>query len=642
MRALANEKYARFKEKYGKLGIKVAISTGDFDSVDFWLADYDLIILTSEKTDSLLRHKAAFLHQVGVAVIDECHLITDVGRGPTLEVAITRLRKLNPKMLFLLLSATIANANELAEWLNAKLIKSDFRPVKLHEGVYFENQVYFDEKPAIAIDGDDNAEVLLAENTAKIGKQALVFASSRRNAEAIAERCSKALKKTLTTNEISKLKDLSKDVVGTLESATPQCGRLAMCIESGAAFHHAGLVAKQRVLVEDAFRNKLIKVIAATPTLAAGVDLPAYRVLIRDARRYSPGAGFAYIPVLEYEQMRGRAGRPRYDKEGESILLAHSEAEARELYNRFVLGEPEEIQSKLAVEPVLRMHLLSLIATETACDEQELESFFSQTFWGHQFRDMKLIKEKLVKILKQLLKWNLISQNADSFSATKLGQRVSELYIDPLTAHNFIVALQDRHADEFGLLQLMANSAELSPPLRVKKREYDLIMNELAKKEQKLMTNIPKEWDLEYEDFVDSVKTALAFEDWLDEYGEEMLYRKYGVTPGELHSKREIADWLLYAIEEISKILNKTEAVSTIRKLRIRMHYGIREELLQLVRLKGIGRMRARKLFAAGHKTIADLRKATVIELAPLIGTATAENILKQISDSNSLNGAVV
>lgn len=415
-----------------------------------------------------------------------------------------------------------------------------------------------------------------------------------------------------------------------------------MCIESGAAFHHAGLVAKQRVLVEDAFRNKLIKVIAATPTLAAGVDLPAYRVLIRDARRYSPGSGFAYIPVLEYEQMRGRAGRPRYDKEGESILLAHSEAEARELYNRFVLGEPEEIQSKLAVEPVLRMHLLSLIATETACDEQELETFFSQTFWGHQFKDMKLIKEKLVKILKQLLKWNLISQHADSFSATKLGQRVSELYIDPLTAHNFIVALQDRTAAEFGLLQLMANSAELSPPLRVKKREYDLIMNELAKREQKLMTNMPKEWDLEYEDFVDSVKTALAFEDWLDEYGEEMLYRKYSVTPGELHSKREIADWLLYGIEELSKILNKTEAVSTIRKLRIRVHYGIREELLQLVRLKGIGRVRARKLYSKGYKTVADLRKANPRDLALLLGIATAENILKQISDSNSIPGAVV
>lgn len=210
LRALANEKYARFKEKYGKLGIKVAISTGDFDSIDFWLADYDLIILTSEKTDSLLRHKAAFLHQVGVAVIDECHLITDVGRGPTLEIAITRLKKLNPKMLFLLLSATIANANELADWLNAKLVKSNFRPVKLHEGVYFDNQLYFDEKPSIKIDGDDNAEVLLAENTAKMGKQALVFASSRRNAEAIAERCSKALKKTLTTDEISNSESYQK------------------------------------------------------------------------------------------------------------------------------------------------------------------------------------------------------------------------------------------------------------------------------------------------------------------------------------------------------------------------------------------------------------------------------------------------
>jgi len=634
LRALANEKFSRFKSKYEQLGIKVTVSTGDFDSSDMWLQNYDLIVLTSEKTDSLLRHKAPFLSQVGVVVVDECHLITDVGRGPTLEVTITRLRKLNPATIFLMLSATIANAEELAAWLKAKLVKSDFRPVKLHEGVYFDSKIWFEESPAVEINGDEMAEILIAEDTVKMNKQAIIFASSRRNAEAIAERCSKAVKKLLNSGESLMLEGLSKSVLETLEHSTPQCKRLAECIKGGVAFHHAGLAGKQRLAIEDAFRNRQIKIIAATPTLAAGVDLPAYRVLIRDARRYYPGAGFIFIPVLEYEQMRGRAGRPRYDKEGQSILLAHSESEARELYNRFVLGEPEKIQSKLAVEPVLRMHVLALIATDVVSDETEIENFFAKTFWGHQFKDISFIKEKLAKILKQLVKWEFISPRSEGYVATKLGKRVSELYIDPLSAHKFIEAIQRYQATDFGILQMLSNSRELAPQLKVRKKDFDIILNELSLREHKLMTNVPKEWDLDYDDFLDSVKTALAFEDWASEAGEDLLYKKYNLTPGELHSKREIVDWLLYTMDELSGIIGKPETTSLSRKLRIRMHYGVKEELLQLIKLKGIGRIRARLLWNNNFKTLNDVRNANPRELSLILGIKTAESVKEQLQSN--------
>ena len=634
LRALANEKYARFKAKYEQLGIKVTVSTGDFDSSDMWLQNYDLIVLTSEKTDSLLRHKAPFLQQVGVVVVDECHMITDVSRGPTLEVTITRLKKLNPATLFLMLSATIANAEELAGWLKAKLVKSDFRPVKLHEGVYFDSKIWFEESPSIVIDGEEAAEILIAEDTVKMNKQAIIFASSRRNAEAIAERCSKPIKKRLSPEESQVLEELSKEVLSAVEHSTPQCKRLAECIKGGVAFHHAGLAGKQRLLVEDAFRNRQVKIIAATPTLAAGVDLPAYRVLIRDARRYYPGAGFIFIPVLEYEQMRGRAGRPRYDKEGQSILLAHSEMEARELYNRFVLGEPEQIQSKLAVEPVLRMHVLALIATEVVSDEAEIENFFAQTFWGHQFKDISFIKEKLAKILKQLAKWDFISTRSEGYVATKLGKRVSELYIDPLTAHHFIEAIQRYQATDFGILQMISSSRELSPQLKVRKKDFDIILNELSLREHKLMSNVPKEWDLDYDDFLNSVKTGIAFEDWISESGEDILYKKYNLTPGELHSKKEIADWLLYSIDEVSAIIGKPEASTLCRRLRIRMHYGVKEELLQLIKLKNIGRIRARLLWNNNLKTLADLRNANPRELSLILGIKVAESVLEQLYGS--------
>ena len=643
LRALASEKYERFKACYEKLGIKVAISSGDFDSTDNWLENYDLIVLTSEKADSLLRHRANFMTKVGVAVIDECHLITDSGRGPTLEVAITRLKKLNPNVIFLMLSATIANSQELADWIGAKLVKSDWRPVKLHQGILYDNKVWFEEHDSFELDASKDLEPAIAAHTVNLGKQAIIFASTRRSAEAIAERCCNAIKSRLNASEKAELAELAEKVRGSLDSATPQCKRLALCISSGTAFHHAGLVAHQRQIVERAFRDKKIKLISATPTLAAGVDLPAYRVLIRDAKRYYSGTGYVYIPTLEYQQMAGRAGRPSYDTEGEAILIAKSEAEGRELYNRFVLGAPEEITSKLAAEPILRTHTLALLASEVAGSEKDLLDFFQQTFWAHQYKDIAGISKMVNKLVNLLLEWNFITKKDDYLIATKIGQRVAELYIDPLTAHEILVALANRkEANEFGVLHLISNTSELAPPLRIKKSEYDSIMAQFAAKEQYLLTNIPKEWEIDYDDFIHSFKTALVFEDWSNEKTEDQLYTKYGITPGELHSKREIADWLLYSVEELSRLLNRYENMSLCRKLRLKLHYGIGEELLQLVKLKGIGRVRARKLYNAKYRTIADLKKAKVIDIAHLIGLATAENVLKQISDSNSNTGAVV
>jgi len=203
-----------------------------------------------------------------------------------------------------------------------------------------------------------NGALDLALDTIKIGKQALVFVNTKRSAEKTAEDISKKVK---TENE--ELIGLSKDVLKALSSHTKQCQRLSDCVKKGIAFHHAGLVAKQRELIEDNFRNGTIKIICCTPTLAFGLDLPAFRAIIKDLKRFG-SRGMADIPVLEYLQMAGRAGRPKYDKTGEAICVAISENDKKKLYEKYVLGEPEEIYSKLAVEPVLRTYLLSFNAVD--------------------------------------------------------------------------------------------------------------------------------------------------------------------------------------------------------------------------------------------------------------------------------------
>ena len=142
LKALANEKFKDFKKRYDHL-IKIALSIGDLDSSDSYLSDYNLIICTAEKLDSLIRHHTPWLSSVATVIVDEVHLMNDVGRGPTVEILITILRKLLKDMQLIALSATIGNPEELAEWLDAELVIDTWRPVKLHKGIYLENEIEF-------------------------------------------------------------------------------------------------------------------------------------------------------------------------------------------------------------------------------------------------------------------------------------------------------------------------------------------------------------------------------------------------------------------------------------------------------------------------------------------------------------------
>jgi len=141
--ALVSEKYQSFKEKYSKLGVRVAMSVGDYDSTSQWLADYDWILTSNEKCDSLMRHNVGWIRDVGLIVIDEIHMLQDPSRGPTLEVTLTRLRETVPHAQILALSATIKNVKELGEWLNAETVISDYRPVELREGIYLDSKIQF-------------------------------------------------------------------------------------------------------------------------------------------------------------------------------------------------------------------------------------------------------------------------------------------------------------------------------------------------------------------------------------------------------------------------------------------------------------------------------------------------------------------
>ena len=637
MIALTNEKYSYFKEIFGKK-YRVSMSIGDFDSDDPWLKYSDIIVCTIEKLDSLTRHKADWLKEVGLIIVDEVHLINDSRRGPTLEVLLTKMKQLIPESNFISLSATVKNSKELANWLDSKLFVSDFRPTKLHEGVYFDNKITFS-KHTYKTTEDMEAEASIMKNTLELKKQCLFFVSSRRNAESLAERLIGVTNSSLKPEDKKQLEKISKEILSVLESPTKQCKRLSNCVLNGTAFHHAGLMKKQKEILETNFRKGLIKVISATPTLAIGVNLPAFRVIIRDFKRFS-GFGMNYIPVMEYKQMSGRAGRPEYDSFGESILVAKSEDEKDDLTERFIDGEVEDIKSKLAVEPILRMHTLSLIASDFTRTEQEIIDFFSKTFYSFQYGNDNIINEKIMDIITELEEWEFIERNDKKISPTKLGKRISELYLDPQTAHNFIDSLviaNQKENNYFSFLNCICNSIEMQPKVSVKTKDIESLHNEILLRNEEFLQEIPEEWDYEFDNFIRSFKTSLLFDNWVNEKTDDEILNEFRIAPGEMRSRIKVADWLIYSLQEISNLLGYKKLLTDIKKIRLRLKYGIKAELLPLVKLKGIGRVRARKLYKNNLKTLDSLRKIPIESLQKIIGKKLSTSIKKEVGEKRLL-----
>lgn len=264
LRALASEKFESFK-RFNKLGMRIGISTGDFDRRDERLGRNDIIIATSEKADSLIRNGASWIRDIGVLVVDEIHLLDSANRGPTLEMTMTKLMHLNPEMQVIGLSATISNGRELADWIGGELVSSNWRPVRLREGVLLENRLVFaDGEIELKNRYKDNVLNLVLD-TVEMGGQMLIFESSRRNAESMAQRLAEVLDGSDGAAELARM----------IGDESGMSKKLADCVKHGTAFHHAGLVSEQRRLIEDGFRRNVIKVVACTPTLAAGLNLPA-------------------------------------------------------------------------------------------------------------------------------------------------------------------------------------------------------------------------------------------------------------------------------------------------------------------------------------------------------------------------------
>lgn len=632
--ALAREKYEELSI-FEQAGFKIGISTGDLDDSDPRLARYDIIICTSEKADSLLRHGVSWVYEVSALIIDEIHLIHDPTRGPTLEVLIARFRSLNPETQIIGLSATIQNAIDLSIWLDAKLVQSEWRPVPLKEGVLHKRELTFDTGEVETIERNEKTALadLVAQSLSENG-QVLVFVNTRRSTASVARKLGITTKNFLTDEQQQILTEKLKDFIHQHAERTSIDKTLLSCLKNGVSFHHAGLASYQRRFVERAFKDGLVKCIIATPTLAAGVNIPAKRVIIRDLWRYEANMGMQPIPVLEYKQQAGRAGRPKYDKEGESITIAKKAGQKEMILNRYIHGVTEPIFSKLGNQASLRMHLLAAIATGFVQTDEDIQHFIDSTFYAYQAETYTL-QDELDNTIEFLLQHEFITETSQGYESTSFGMKTSSLYIDPLSAVELKKALTaaesaNKIPTDLAVLQTVCSTPDVRS-LYLRKSDNWVEMNLDGCKDQ-LFCDVPPSFDEEFEWFLSDFKTALLLRDWIEERTEDEMIAKYGVGPGDIHGIVQTVHWLLHAMREFGRMYY-FDAVTFLTGLGLRVEYGCKKELLTLVELKGIGRVRARRLYHSGYKSLDALRKASNEELSsiPTIGPVIASRIKNQL-----------
>ena len=653
LRALASEKFAEFKKLGGiRLGGKkaqVKVSTGETGGGSR-LGDGDIIVLTNERMDALMRQGPEWVSKIGMVVADEVHLISDPSRGPTLEMVLTRAGLLAGRPQVVGLSATMTNAAEIAKWLDARLVDSDWRPVQLREGVFKDGSITMDDGESLDVDVSvRGAAVDIGLGAVAGGGQALLFAETRVRAASLAAKAADVVSKSLGRRDAEALSRAAAAILASAEN-TKLVKTLAELVRKGVAFHHAGLAQPCRAEVEAAFRARRIRLLASTPTLAAGVNLPARRVVVSSIMRYSAASGRNEpISVLEYKQLCGRAGRPQYDSHGEAVVVAPSSYDADEVLEYYVRGTPEPIESKITGQKAMRTHVLSLVVTTPGIKASDVSAFFGRTLGGRQAGSDASVEAAVGEAVEFLADSGMVAEKGARVAATDFGKKTSMLYLDPATAVSFRSVIEaaprpaappppassgkkgrgaggrkkaPRHT--LGLLYEITDCTEFFPKMYLRKDDEEAAADLFDERGGELLRPA-----YSYE----CNRSLLALDAWIAEAPETALADRLKVEAGDMHRIAETAEWLARCMGELAMDLGRPDIAAEVSTLRTRIRYGVKEELIDLVSVRGIGRVRARALHRNGVTDKAALSAMPVEKLAAVdkIGRAVASGIKAQL-----------
>ena len=281
------------------------------------------------------------------------------------------------------------------------------------------------------------------------------------------------------------------------------------------------------------------------------------------------------------------------------------------------------------------MHLLSAISSNFVNDSKSISKFINSTFYAYQ-SDNYIIETEIEKSLEFLLTNEFIEERDDGYISTLFGTQTSSLYIDPLSALQIKQSLEkssEREITPISFLHAICSTPDIRS---LYLRGTDSWVEEEAEQlRSTLLFDMPDHSSSEYEWFLSDLKTALLIQDWIEEIPYDKIVTKYNIWPGDIHNVVEVAEWLLHATREFARMYDFS-SVSDVGNVIIRVHNGCKHELLNLISLKGIGRVRSRAIFNEGFKTINDLRGVPVERIANIktVGEIVAKNIKNQIGES--------
>ena len=683
--SIVREKARWLDHVLGPHGIRVqefhGITGGDMDKSD-------MAICTMEKANALVNRLMTDgqMNQIGIVVVDELHMLGDQYRGYLLELLMTKVKYVgrHDEIQFVGMSATLPNIQEVADWMGSALYESNFRPVPLDEFIKCGTEIYQHVGGGKTVHRadlprahpkDKDHVVALCVETMNEGNGVLVFVASKKGCAATARMISDVLPEV---NPVSNQSDPAQialrqqrlELVDTLKR-TPGglCPVLEKTVPHGVAYHNAGLTVEERDAIEQGFRDGVVRILTATSTLAAGVNLPARRVIFR-----SPYIGIQFLDATRYKQMCGRAGRAGIDTRGESFIICEPKDSAK--VNGLLVEQMQALRSCLKEAPSadsptttkptaagtgsgseegrgvgLERAVLEVISAGAVTTGDEVELWLKCTLLAHQnpYAEVHVNCKNALNYLGSLQFLKYKKEN-NSFYATPLGQATFQSSLPPrdayrvaedlLKARKHFILASDLHllyqvTPVSGNPPLSQNTWEMYPDLLDRLSECDRsVASHIGIDEQtarKIARKPPKfgaietEEILRYKRFFASMMLA-----WLvQEKPVDWVADRYGVQRGALQNLMGAAATFANLVSNFCQQLKWWDLEVLTGSFAKRLNHGCQVDVLQLCEIPTVAGTRARALYKAGLKSVAAVAMESVETICKAI-TADQAFALKQ------------
>lgn len=659
-RALVNEKFEDFRSRFAPADLRVVRCSGDASDGGGPVirGQYDLGFFTYEMFLNLALASPRLLNQLGLVVLDEGQFITDPTRGITVELIFAlllraRQRSIEPQLI--VLSAVIGNLNNFDRWLDLPVLTSRERPVPLIEGVLDRRGVF----QYVDVDGRTKTRSLLpayqilqrgrtpssqdvivplAKQLVAKREKLLIF----RNQRGVTQGCAQYLSKELGLPPATGVMDLLPT-----QDLTAASKVLRECLQGGTAFHNTNLLRAEREAIERGYRARHdgIQVLVATTTLAAGINTPASTVILAESEFVGDDA--RPFTIAEYKNMAGRAGRLGFNETGKAIILAETPVERARLFQRYVLGTPEDVISSFQRRdlPTWTLRLLSQVRGVRA---EEIPGLLVNTFGGYSASRanpqwIQLVEEDVLALVARLLQAGLAERDDELIHLTLLGRAcgASSLSFEScLRLIELMRQLDEAQADPVQMLaivQVLAEMDRIYTPMMKRGQSEGLRVGQAAQRFGQTTAQGLQRYCQDQFEFWARCKRASILFDWIDGTSIEDLERHYSTNPvqgaigyGYIIRIAEAARLYLRSAHQIlsALFLDQPEFLTALDKILRRLEFGLPAATLGLTELPvELSRGQYLALFAAGAGTAAAAKALDRETLTRCVGPIAADAI---------------